>query len=109
MSIVATISVTPIGWRTEGLGEYVAEIVSNIREETLKQGGVWETTAMNTTIEVDTLEQILGVFRSALSHANSCGVKRVLVSIQMDILYDGQKNRISQKRASVYRALSSPK
>ena len=62
---------------------------------------------MNTIIEVDTLDHVVQVFRSALSKAQEFGVKRVLVSIQMDMMFDNQKNRMQQKKDAVHRAIHS--
>jgi len=78
--IIAEISITPLGTKTTSVSQYVKKAT-----QTLKQTGLHvESGAMSTTIQAQTLAEILDAAQKAHQTLINEGAQRIITEIKID-------------------------
>lgn len=94
--IIAEISVVPIGTKTPGVSEYVAEAVAVLNELGLKP----ELTAMGTIFEAEDMSSVLKAFEAVHESVFKQGAERVVTTLRIDERRD-KEGTLKQKIESV--------
>ncbi|MEM2025917.1 MAG: MTH1187 family thiamine-binding protein [Desulfurococcaceae archaeon] len=84
MRILASIKVTPIGTSSSSLSKYVAEVVEVLRRRNLK----YTISPFNTSVELDSLAQLVELVEEVKERLKEMGVPRVGIDISLDLRFD---------------------
>jgi len=94
MTVVADITIMPVGEGTS-LSKYVKRAIEELRKAGLKV----EVSAMSTSVEANSTEQIFKAFEKAKEALFDMGAKRVYAMIRIDERRDKKINIESKKSA----------
>jgi len=95
--IIAEFSIIPIGTSSTSLSKYVAIALSELK----KRGISFQITPMSTIIEGDSLDEILSIIKIAHEAVIKSGVKRVVLTINIDDRLDKTRRTSEDKVKSV--------
>jgi uncharacterized protein (TIGR00106 family) len=95
MTVVADIAIMPVGESTS-LSKYVKRAIEELRKAGLKV----EVSAMSTSVEANSTEQIFKAFEKAKEALFDMGAKRVYAIIRIDERRD-KKISIESKKSAV--------
>lgn len=95
MTVVADIAIMPVGEGTS-LSKYVKRAIEELRKAGLKV----EVSAMSTSVEANSTEQIFKAFEKAKEALFDMGAKRVYAMIRIDERRD-KKISIESKKSAV--------
>lgn len=98
MTVVAELSVVPLGTSSTELSTYVAEAVKTIKQA---KGVKWQLTPMGTIVETDSLDKLLSLVKEAHESLFKIGAKRVSTLIKIDDRRDTHGERMKEKVDSV--------
>ncbi|MEM4481325.1 MAG: MTH1187 family thiamine-binding protein [Desulfurococcaceae archaeon] len=100
MRILASIKVTPIGTSSSSLSKYVAEVVEVLRRRNLK----YAISPFNTSVELDSLTQLVELVEEVKERLKEMGVPRVGIDISLDLRFD-KETTLEHKVNSVVQKL----
>jgi uncharacterized protein (TIGR00106 family) len=98
MTVMAELSIVPIGTGSTELSAYVAEALKVIKGT---KGVKWQLNPMGTTIETDSLDKILDLVKQAHESLFRAGARRVSTLIKVDDRRDVAGDRMRGKVDSV--------
>lgn len=98
MTVMAELSVVPLGTSSTELSSYVAEALKRIKQI---KGLKWQLTPMGTIIETDSLDKLFEVVKDAHEALFKIGAKRVSTIIKIDDRRDIHGERMKGKVDSV--------
>ena len=77
---ITSFTITPIGTKDTSLSKFVAAALRALKEKRIK----FELTPMATILEADSLDEIFSAVKAAHEAVLNMGVKRVVISINID-------------------------
>ena len=95
--VIAEFSIIPIGTERTSLSNYVAEALTALKEK----GITFTVTPMSTIIEGDSLDDIFNAIKIAHEALIKLGVRRVVISINIDDRLDRPDRKLEDKVKSV--------
>jgi len=95
--VIAEFSIIPIGTERTSLSNYVAEALTALKEK----GITFTVTPMSTIIEGDSLDDIFNAIKIAHEALIKLGVRRVVISINIDDRLDRPDRKPEEKVKSV--------
>lgn len=98
MTVMAELSIVPIGTGSTELAAFVAEALKVIKKTKEVK---WQLTPMGTIIETDSLDKLLNLVREAHGALFKFGAKRVSTLIKIDDRRDVSGERMKKKVDSV--------
>ncbi|WXG42674.1 MAG: MTH1187 family thiamine-binding protein [Promethearchaeati archaeon SRVP18_Atabeyarchaeia-1] len=98
MTVMAELSVVPIGTGSTELSTYIAEALKTIKQA---KGIKWQLTPMSTIIETDSLDKLFALVKQAHESLFKAGAKRVSTLIKIDDRRDIAGERMKGKVDSV--------
>lgn len=94
MTVMAELSVAPLGTSSTELSTYIAEALKVIKQT---KGVKWQLTPMGTIIETDSLDKLLSLVKEAHEALFKAGAKRVSTIIKIDDRRDVSGERMRGK------------
>jgi uncharacterized protein (TIGR00106 family) len=98
LTVMAELSVVPIGTSSTELSTYIAEALRVIKQT---KGAKWQLTPMGTIIETESLDKLFGLIKEAHESLFKAGAKRVSTLIKIDDRRDVAGERMKGKVDSV--------
>lgn len=98
MTVMAELSVVPLGTSSTELSTYIAEALKRIKQV---KGLKWQLTPMGTIVETDSLDKLFEAVRGAHEALFESGAKRVSALIKIDDRRDIRGERMKGKVDSV--------
>ena len=98
MTVMAELSVVPIGTNSVELSAYVAEALKVIKQA---KGVKWQLNPMGTVIETDSLDKLFNLVKQAHESLFKAGARRVSTLIKVDDRRDIAGERMKDKVDSV--------
>jgi uncharacterized protein (TIGR00106 family) len=98
LTVMAELSVVPLGTGSTELSTYVAEAIKMIKQT---KGVKWQLTPMGTIVETDSLDKLFILVREAHEALFKIGARRVSTLIKIDDRRDKHGERMKDKVDSV--------
>lgn len=98
MTVMAELSVVPIGTSSTELSGYIAEVLKTIKQT---KGIKWQLNPMGTIVETDSLDKLLSLIKDAHEALFEAGAKRVSTLVKIDDRRDVTGERMKSKVDSV--------